>query len=139
MIIKELPQEVFVNNLTFRVLVIGTKYNDIVTSNSSNLCCSTEIIISDLLHWHFIFIITIYKRRLNYNIRLAYDEITFYFLSYKKDIQKETFPLHAITVDDKQPMRLYYAEREFWLEVPLRFVHKGEISKININLSSLKC
>ena len=72
-------------------------------------------------------------------IRLAYDEITFYFLSDKKDIQKETFPLHAITVDDKQPMRLYYVEREFWLEVPLHFVHKGEISKININLSSLKC
>ena len=72
-------------------------------------------------------------------IRLAYDEITFYFLSDKKDIQKETFPLKAITVDNKQPMRLYYAEREFWLEVPLRFVHKGEISKININLSSLKC
>lgn len=95
----------------------------------------------DLLHWNFIFIITIYKRRLNYNIRLAsaYDEITFYFLSDKKDIQKETFPLQAITVDNKQPMRLYYAEREFWLEVPLRFIHKGEISKININLSSLKC
>ena len=72
-------------------------------------------------------------------IRLAYDEITFYFLSDKKDIQKETFPLKAITVDNKQPMRLYYAEREFWLEVPLRFIHKGEISKININLSSLKC
>lgn len=72
-------------------------------------------------------------------IRLAYDEITFYFLSDKKDIQKETFPLHAITVDDKQPMRLYYVEREFWLEVPLHFVHKGEISKININISSLKC
>lgn len=72
-------------------------------------------------------------------IRLAYDEITFYFLSDKKDIQKETFPLKAITVDNKQPMRLYYAEREFWLEVPLRFVHKGEISKLNINLSSLKC
>ena len=68
-----------------------------------------------------------------------YDEITFYFLSDKKDIQKETFPLKAITVDNKQPMRLYYAEREFWLEVPLRFIHKGEISKININLSSLKC
>ena len=67
------------------------------------------------------------------------DEITFYFLSDKKDIQKETFPLKAITVDNKQPMRLYYAEREFWLEVPLRFIHKGEISKININLSSLKC
>ena len=95
----------------------------------------------DLLHWHFIFIITIYKRRLNYNIRLAYDEITFYFLSDKKDIQKETFPLQAITVDDNQPMRLYYNSvvKEFWLEVPLRFVHKGEISKININLSSLKC
>ena len=72
-------------------------------------------------------------------IRLAYDEITFYFLSDKKDIQKETFPLQAITVDDKQPMQLYYAVREFWLEVPLRFVYKGEISKININLSSLKC
>lgn len=72
-------------------------------------------------------------------IRLAYDEITFYFLSDKKDIQKETFSLQAITVDNKQPMRLYYAEREFWLEVPLRFIHKGEISKININLSSLKC
>ena len=74
-------------------------------------------------------------------IRLAYDEITFYFLSDKKDIQKETFPLQAITVDDNQPMRLYYNSvvKEFWLEVPLRFVHKGEISKININLSSLKC
>lgn len=91
----------------------------------------------DLLHWHFIFIITIYKRRLNYNIRLAYDEITFYFLSDKKDIQKETFPLHAITVDDKQPMLLYYAVREFWLKVPLRFVHKVEISKINIKISHL--
>ena len=56
-----------------------------------------------------------------------------------KDIQKATFPLHAITVDDKQPMRLYYNSvvKEFWLEVPLHFVHKGEISKININLSSL--
>ena len=93
----------------------------------------------DLLHWHFIFIITIYKRRLNYNIRLAYDEITFYFLSDKKDIQKETFPLQAITVDDKQPMQLYYAVREFWLKVSLRFIHNGEISKLNINLSSLKC
>ena len=74
-------------------------------------------------------------------IRLAYDEITFYFLSDKKDIQKETFPLQAITVDDNQPMRLYYNSvvKEFWLEVSLRFVHKGEISKININLSSLKC
>ena len=97
----------------------------------------------DLLHWHFIFIITIYKRRLNYNIRLAsaYDEITFYFLSDKKDIQKETFPLQAITVDDNQPMRLYYnsVAKEFWLEVPLRFIHKGEISKTVINLLSLKC
>lgn len=74
-------------------------------------------------------------------IRLAYDEITFYFLSDKKDIQKETFPLKAITVDDKQPLRLYYNSvvKEFWLEVPLRFIQKGEISKININLSSLKC
>ena len=63
-------------------------------------------------------------------IRLAYDKITFYFLYDKKDIQKEIFPLQAITVDNKQPMRLYYAEREFWLEVPLHFVHKGEISKI---------
>ena len=130
---------VFVNNLTIRILIISTKYKDIVTADSSNLRCSAEIIMFDLLHWHFFFIITIYKRRLNYNIRLAYDEITFYFLSDKKDIQKETFPLHAITVDDKQPMRLYYVEREFWLEVPLHFVHKGEISKININLSSLKC
>mgnify|MGYP006983250422 FL=1 len=95
----------------------------------------------DLLHWHFIFIITIYKRRLNYNIRLAYDEITFYFLSDKKDIQKETFPLHASIRENEQPMRLYYSSaiREFWFEVPIRFVHKGEISKININLSSLKC
>ena len=132
---------VFVNNLTIRILVIGTKYNDIVTAYSSNLCSSAKIIMLDLLHWHFIFIITIYKRRLNYNIRLAYDEITFYFLSDKKDIQKETFPLQAITVDDNQPMRLYYNSvvKEFWLEVSLRFVHKGEISKININLSSLKC
>lgn len=130
---------VFVNNLTIRVLVIGTKYNDIVTANSSNLRCSAEIIMFDLLHWHFIFIITIYKRRLNYNIRLAYDEITFYFLSDKKDIQKETFPLQAITVDDKQPMQLYYAVREFWLKVSLRFIHNSEISKLNINLSSLKC
>lgn len=72
-------------------------------------------------------------------IRLAYDEITFYFLSDKKDIQQETFPLQAITVDDKQPMQLYYAVREFWLKVSLRFIQKGEISKININLSSLKC
>lgn len=74
-------------------------------------------------------------------IRLAYDEITFYFLSDKKDIQQETFPLQAITVDDKQPMRLYYNSvvKEFWLEVPLHFVRKGKISKININLSSLKC
>ena len=56
-----------------------------------------------------------------------------------KEIQKATFPLHAITVDDKQPMQLYYAVREFCLKVPLRFVHKGEISKININLSSLEC
>lgn len=74
-------------------------------------------------------------------IRLAYDEITFYFLSDKKDIQKETFPLQAITVDNKQPMQFYYNRVviEFWLEVPIRFVHKGEISKININLSSLKC
>ena len=72
-------------------------------------------------------------------IRLAYDEITFYFLSDKKDIQKETFPLQAITVDDKQPMQLYYAVREFWLKVSLRFIHNGEISKLNINLSSLKC
>ena len=102
----------------------------VVLPKSLCLICYTDI---------SFFIITIYKRRLNYNIRLAYDEITFYFLSDKKDIQKETFPLHAITVDDKQPMRLYYVEREFWLEVPLHFVHKGEISKININLSSLKC
>lgn len=72
-------------------------------------------------------------------IRLGYDEITFYFLSDKKDIQKETFPLQAITVDDKQPMQLYYAVREFWLKVSLRFIHNGEISKLNINLSSLKC
>lgn len=74
-------------------------------------------------------------------IRLAYNKITLYFLYDKKDIQKETFPLQAITVDNKQPMRLYYnsAVREFWFEVSLRFVHKGEISKININLSSLKC
>lgn len=72
-------------------------------------------------------------------IRLAYDEITFSFLSDKKDIQQETFPLQAITVDDKQPMQLYYAVREFWLKVSLRFIQKGEISKININLSSLKC
>ena len=72
---------------------------------------------------------------------MAYDKITFYFLSDKKDIQKETFPLQAITVDDNQPMQLYYNSvvKEFWLEVPLHFVHKGEISKININLSSLKC
>ena len=74
-------------------------------------------------------------------IRLAYNEITFYFLSDKKDIQQETFPLQAITVDNKQPMRLYYnsAVKEFRLEVPLRFIQKGEISKISINLSSLKC
>lgn len=72
---------------------------------------------------------------------LAYDEITFYFLSDKKDIQKETFPLHASIRENEQPMRLYYSSaiREFWFEVPIRFVHKGEISKININLSSLKC
>ena len=130
---------VFVNNLTIRILIISTKYKDIVTADSPELCSSAEIIMFDLLHWHFIFIITIYKRRLNYNIRLAYDEITFYLLSYKKDIQKETFPLHAITVDDKQPMQLYYAVREFWLKVPLRFIHNSEISKLNINLSSLKC
>ena len=143
MIIKKLPQVVFVNNLTIRVLIISTKYKDIVTADSTDLCCSTEIIMLDLLHWNFIFIITIYKRRLNYNIRLAsaYDEITFYFLSDKKDIQKETFPLQAITVDDNQPMRLYYnsVAKEFWLEVPLRFIHKGEISKTVINLLSLKC
>ena len=130
---------VFVNNLTIRILVIRTKYKDIVTADSPDLCSSAEIIMLDLLHRHFIFIITIYKRRLNYNIRLAYDEITFYFLSDKKDIQKETFPLQAITVDDKQPMQLYYAVREFWLKVSLRFIHNSEISKLNINLSSLKC
>ena len=35
-------------------------------------------------------------------------------------------------------MRLYYNSvvKEFWLEVPLRFIQKGEISKININFSS---
>lgn len=74
MIIKKLPWEVFVNNLTFRVLVIGTKYNDIVTSNSSNLCCSTEIIISDLLHWHFTFIITTHKHKCN----TIYDFVTIF-------------------------------------------------------------
>lgn len=74
-------------------------------------------------------------------IRVAYDEITFYYLSDKKDIQKETFPLQASIRENEQPMRLYYSSaiREFWFEVPIRFVHKGEISKININLSSLEC
>lgn len=62
-------------------------------------------------------------------IRLAYDEITFYFLSDKKDIQKETFPLQAITVDNKQPMRLYYAEREFGLKFPYASYTKAKFQK----------
>ena len=56
---------VFVNNLTIRILIISTKYKDIVTADSSNLRCSAEIIMFDLLHWHFALIITTHNHKSN--------------------------------------------------------------------------
>ena len=55
-------------------LFVGKQYHRLHMhrpANSSNLCCSTEIIMLDLLHWHSTFIITMHKYKCNTIYSLA--------------------------------------------------------------------